>query len=127
MFVPAKFLGDGEKTDRCIAHGSRIVVSATMSCGVYLIWPKGKPSEETVRNHAAEIVKGISGSVTAKESGLLDRKVRCENCYFFDEKEIECELYEMLDEKQPELFKLGSKVKAQACCNANTERGEKSK
>jgi len=54
--------------------------------------------------------------VTPKESGLVHRQVRCENCRYLDG-EI-CGLYQDLNELMPEKFALEAKVGRHGCCNA---------
>ncbi len=119
MMVPDEYLpGD---VDRCIIHGSSVKVDEGFSCGFMCGWPTGKPNPEVIRNHAAELKRGVAGSVTPKESGLVDRPVRCENCYYHEAKPSGCGLYRKLQKAMPETFDFGGfAVHPKACCNANT-------
>lgn len=92
---------------RCVIHGPRVIVPGSASCGLY-VW--GVPKPRGTETHAR---------VTPEESGLVDRKVRCENCKWFDADESQCGLYKMLNEKLPEVFDLDTNVDAEGCCNAN--------
>jgi Pyruvate/2-oxoacid:ferredoxin oxidoreductase delta subunit len=124
MFVPDEYMGTDNDKDLCIAHGSKVGVGEEWSCGVYSPWPKGSPVPEVIRNHAAELKKGIPGSLTPKETGLVNRKVRCQNCYFFKAGPKKCNLYELLNKALPELFDLDENVDPYGCCNANIEKAK---
>lgn len=121
MFVPDEYMGTDNDKDLCIAHGSKVKVGEEYSCGLYSGWPKGPPNPQVIRDHAAELKKGIPGSVTPKESGLVERQVRCENCAFF---QGHCELYRVLNKALPKLWDLDEKVDPYGCCNANIEKGK---
>lgn len=124
MFVPDEYMGTDNDKDLCVAHGSKVKVGEEYSCGLYSGWPKGPPNPQVIRDHAAELKKGIPGSVTPQESGLIDREVRCENCHFFRAAESKCHLYEMLNQALPELWDLDENVDRYGCCNANIERSK---
>lgn len=117
-FVPHEYMGDKSTTDLCVEHGSKVKVGEEWSCGVYTIWPKGSPNPQVIRDHAGELAKGIPGSVTPEESGLVERQVRCENCYFY---ERTCNLYFQLNSLLPTIFDLDIHVDEYGCCNAQTE------
>lgn len=117
MWVPETYSGT---KNLCILHGSKVTVEGTASCGLYAIWPKGKPNPAVIKDHADELKQGVPGSVTPEESGLVDRPVRCDNCGFF-EADNTCGLYETLNRQLPDVFDLDTKVAEDACCNANTE------
>lgn len=119
MFVPDKYMGTDNDMDLCIAHGSNVKVGESFSCGLYSGWPKGSPNPEVIRDHARELKKVIPGAVTPDESGLVDREVRCENCFFHRKSPSECHLYDQLNKALPELFDLDIKVDPYGCCNAN--------
>jgi len=120
MFVPEKYLEGKLKGDRCIIHGSKQEVSAGMSCGFMCSWPTpdGSPVEEVIKDHAEELMKIIPGSVTAKDSGLVDRKVQCHRCRFSEAKASKCVLYRALNQTFPEVFDLDEKITPNSCCNA---------
>lgn len=98
-----------KKHNTCAIIGSGTKVTGTMSCGLYL---HGEPNEKLEKNE-----KNI---VTSEEVGLVDRKVRCENCKSFDEKESKCLLFEVLNKQ--EYFDLDTKVDKHGCCNAQTPK-----
>lgn len=90
---------------RCVIHGPKVYVAGRMSCGLYVHGqpqPKGTPTKVIV---------------TAEESGLVDRQVRCENCQWFDVAG-ECGLYDLLNKRLKEFFDLDINVDAHGCCNA---------
>ena len=122
FFVPAIEFGKEEKKDRCCLHGPKVGIEAGYSCGLYV---PGKPTPGDLAAHAAELRAGHQAAVTPKESGLVERKVRCENCYFYDSKESECELFEDLTAKMPTVFDLDESVEKNACCNAQTKMEKK--
>jgi len=99
----------GKEHNVCVIHGPKVKVTGSMSCGLYV---EGDPAPDHV-----EMAKPM---VTAKESGLVDRPVRCENCAHAEPEEKECELYEELNESLPALFDLDKKIDPKGCCNANT-------
>ena len=91
------------KINRCQLHSDKDKIDGDDSCGLYV---QGKPQET-----------GKCASLTTpKQSGLVDRKVRCENCWHFSNNN--CSLYENLNKKLPEVFDLETKVGPQDCCNA---------
>jgi len=118
MFVPDKYLEGKLKGDRCIIHGSKQVVNEGMSCGFMCSWPtpNGSPVEHVIKDHAAELLKIIPGSVTAKDSGLVDRRVQCHRCRFSDGNK--CGLYRRLNQAMPQIFDLDESITPNSCCNA---------
>lgn len=119
-FVPSKFT-EGD-IDLCIDHGSKVKVGPYYSCGVYAKWPRGKPEEKVIKNHAAELAGDLPGAMTPAESGLVERDVRCINCIFFMAGARKCGLYIALNKEQPEKWDLDPNVEKYDCCNANLER-----
>ncbi len=90
----------------CVIHGRKVKVPGTASCGLYVNGvpqPAGSPT---------------LARVTPRESGLVNREVRCENCHFFGEGE--CGLYQILNDWRPEMFALDVGVDSHGCCNAQT-------
>src|SRR6516225_8608187 len=71
MFVPNEALEGFRRTDLCIIHGSDVAVDDGYSCGFMCGWPTGTPNPEVIADHAAELRKGIPGSVTPAQSGLV--------------------------------------------------------
>lgn len=115
MFVPKV---EGLNGSRCIIHGSKVEVSPGATCGLYVDWPTGKPNQQVVDNHAAELAKDIAGSVTPQESGLVNMKVQCHRCSFAEEEATICGLYRKLNSM--DLGKFDENIKPHACCNAWT-------
>lgn len=76
-----------------------------MSCNLYI---QGEPNRDK-EGREKEFL-------TAKQAGLVNRKVRCENCRSF--KDGICMLYQTLNESNGEIFNLDEKVNPQGCCNA---------
>jgi hypothetical protein len=95
MFIPDH--------DRCMIHGAKIKVDEDDSCGLYV---HGVP-----RNGPP------TAAVTPKESGLVGRQVRCENCEHFNGKDL-CLLFKNLNRVLPDKFDLDTKVSPKGCCNA---------
>lgn len=87
---------DGE---HCAVIGIRVEPSA--SCGFFI---DGKYDGTPVKPR-----------VTARDAGLVNEKVRCENCRYGGKT---CGLYDMLNVMRPTTFSLDSKIKQKACCNA---------
>ena len=91
---------------RCVIHGPKITIPGTASCGLYVHGPVQPAGTKTY------------AWVTPKESGLVNREVRCENCKFFGDGE--CGLFRILNDWRPEMFDLDVKVDKHGCCNAQT-------
>lgn len=104
-------LWTGKEHNTCGILGSE-TVTESMSCNYY---QHGQPNPELAGKE-----KRI---LTPKQAGLVDRKVRCENCAFFD-KDGYCELYEKLNEAYPEAFDLDKTVDPKGCCNFQTPKGD---
>jgi len=90
----------------CAIHGPFIEVLGSMSCGLYVY---GEPLPEGHRTMAL---------VSAQESGLVDREVRCENCRFAMKEATICGLYDMINEAMPDLFDIDINIDPKGCCNA---------
>lgn len=118
MFVPEKYLS-GMSGDRCIIHGSQVKIDDDDSCGFMCPWPTADWSavDQVIRDHAAELMKNIPGSVSPEESGLVSRRVQCHRCRFADEKVEACGLYAALNDAFPDMFDLDVEIEAHSCCN----------
>ena len=116
MFVPEV---EGRKGGRCVIHGSEVEVDDDDSCGFMVPWPtpNGKANLEVVHDHAEELAKGIPGSVTPEQSGLVSRRVQCHRCRFAERAAGVCGLYEELNRISSK-FDLDPKIEPHACCNA---------
>lgn len=127
MFVPQKALGEGSSGSRCIIHGSFQEVDEDDSCAFMVAWPTpdGSPVPKVVADHAAELRKGITGSVTPIESGLVSRRVQCHRCRFPNSKVTRCGLYEDLNARLPKVFNLDPNIQPHACCNAQMPKAER--
>lgn len=114
MFVPEV---EGREGGRCVIHGSDVEIDEDDSCGFMVEWPTpdGKPNPEVVKDHAEELAKGIPGSVTPEESGLVDRRVQCHRCRYMEDGPT-CGLYAKLNQMSD--FDLDEKIERNACCNA---------
>lgn len=94
----------GKEGNTCSILG-KTKVTGDMSCGLYV---HGKPSPSFIGKE--------EDIYTAEEVGLVNRKVRCENCRSFD-KGV-CMLFKTLNESNSDIFDLEEKVDGYACCNA---------
>ncbi len=103
MFVPDH--------ERCTIHGPDVPVAAGSTCGLYV---HGKPMPGA----------HVMCAVTPEESGLEHRKVRCENCAWFDAARSRCKLFGALNAMAPATFALDLRVEPQGCCNANTPKDD---
>lgn len=87
----------------------KVRITKGMTCGLYV---HGAPSYGQ---------EGKEKSLTTpQECGLIDEQVRCENCRYGGE---HCELFEMLNDKLPNIFDLETKIDLNGCCNAFTKKG----
>lgn len=122
MFVPEEYLDGKLIGDRCIIHGSKVAIDDDDSCGFMVPWPTkdGKPNAEVVKQHAAELLKMIPGSVNPAESGLVSRRVQCHRCRFAKKGVTECGLYAELNSTLPDYFDLDTDITRNSCCNAQT-------
>lgn len=101
----------GTEHKHCLSHGKDVNILPTMSCNYYC---PGKPNPE--------LEPYITKSITPEQSGLVDRKVRCENCALYNPQGSHCELMETLNEKAPEFFDMNKHVDPKGCCNAQTPK-----
>lgn len=101
-----------EGDNLCRIHGPFITVKGSMSCGLYVY---GNPLPEGSTTYAA---------VSARESGLVDREVRCENCIHMVEEDEEyfCGFFDTLNRKLYELFDIDTSIDPKGCCNAQTPK-----
>lgn len=117
LYVGKAYLKDKDE-GRCVIHGSKIAVSPDATCGLFIVWPGGKPDADAIKNHAAQLDDGLAASVTPEESGLIAERVQCRRCDHVYQKNKKCGLFETLTKKLPEVFDLDSKVSPNGCCNA---------
>ncbi len=96
--------------DRCRIHGQYVTVPGTASCGFYI---EGTPCQPGAHTEAI---------VTPTDSGLTDREVRCENCYYGGPEIYVCGLFETLNKALPNDFDIDVNITPKGCCNANTPR-----
>lgn len=96
-----------DRKDRCGIHGPKVEIKAGDSC-IYF---------------APGVYGGMKPVVlvSPKESQLVHRKVRCENCRFSTQVH-RCRLYSLLNSVLPAIFKLDDKIEPKACCNLQTPR-----
>jgi hypothetical protein len=130
MLVPEKALpADGKHRkgcDLCVVIGSQEGVDGGKnrgSCGEFASWPTtdATPDQDVIKEHAAKLATGVGGSATKEEVGYVERKVRCENCFFGEDDVTKCGFYIELSEKTPEYFKDDGKIEEpKSCCNTQT-------
>jgi len=101
----------GGKSNTCTIHGGSVKVTGGMSCGLYV---EGDPMPDHAGSEEA--------LVTAEESGLADRDVRCENCEHGNVETATCELFQELNSSS--LFDLDEKISPKGCCNAQTPQAK---
>lgn len=89
--------------DTCSIMNDVAVSPEDGSCCFYI---KGRRIESTI------------ASLTKKQTGYVERQVRCENCKFFSAGE--CMLFHKLNGIFPEIFDLDEKIERYGCCNAQT-------
>lgn len=104
-------LWTGPERKTCTIHGRGIEIDGGDSCGLYI---SGSP-DESGREKAL---------VTPEESGLVSRKVRCENCAAYLPKLYSCDLFHKLNKSYPKLFDLEETVHPLGCCNAQHPKGK---
>lgn len=92
--------------NRCTIHGPRVRTPGTASCGFYIF---GDPQPAGTDTEAV---------VTADESGLVDREVRCENCQWGGPTTTRCRFFLSLNERLPDVFDLDEHIEPKGCCNA---------
>ena len=118
-YVPQEY---SKTHSECIELGPNPKIGDDWSCCLYSWWPLLRPNPTIINDHLVEIEtaqkKGATAFVSPKVAGLVHRRVQCRRCMFFDAKESECELYELLTKLRPDVFSLDKKVKPLACCNA---------
>jgi hypothetical protein len=95
-----------QEDNRCTIHGPRVRVPGTASCGLYV------PGESQASGTLTEAL------VTAEESGLVNRPVRCENCQWGGPSTYKCRLFIGLNERLPDVFDLDEQIEPKGCCNA---------
>ena len=78
-------------------------VSQARPSGFYI---NGEPNPPELRSSHAE------------ESGLVDRKVRCENCQWGGPSTYKCRFFMGLNERLPDIFDLDEQIEPKGCCNA---------
>lgn len=95
----------GKDKNKCSIMGDTNV-TGVMSCNLYV---NGTPNPNQKQ----------TSSVTPKEAGLVNRKVRCENCRSFDPDTSKCMLYQTLSKTNNDIFDLDENVNEYGCCNFN--------
>jgi hypothetical protein len=100
--------------NRCIIHGPRVRTPGSASCGFYIFGDPQPPGT------------GTEAVVSAEESGLVDREVRCENCQWGGPSTYKCRLFIGLNERLPDVFDLDEHIEPKGCCNGNLPADTKS-
>jgi hypothetical protein len=78
--------------------------------------PVKEEDDEDYQSPPAKIKRDAFGYVA---SGKIGPKVGCKSCYYFDNPNSECELFEMVQEELPSLFALDKSVADNAGCEAH--------
>lgn len=123
----------GKQDHICMGHGLNDVIIGDGTCGGYA---EGEPHgdkkmlEKMLRGKMRKGKRSPDspGSWTKKESGYEVREVRCENCYYADNKATLCKLIEKKLADESDTYKGDAKIIPKGCCNANhkKERGKPS-
>lgn len=61
-------------------------------------------------------------NLTKTQTGYVERRVRCENCKFFNYPRSGCRLFASLNKTDPEIWDLDDRVSPHGCCNAQTAK-----
>jgi len=95
FFLPGK--------QKCSLFGKKDHIVANGSCSLFI---QGQPDDD----------QKIENQITPEDAGYVVADVRCENCKWFDGKS-QCGLFKLLNQKNPTVFNLNTRVKPKGCCN----------
>jgi hypothetical protein len=126
-FVPEVNFGGAVTGARCVLFGSQMVVHDDDSCDRWLPFNAGLPCEALINFNAGELRKGLPQAVNPYSVGFRhEETTQCQNCRFVDLGELgaqrppniaECEAFESLNERSPNLFDLVTAINLRGGCN----------
>lgn len=125
-FVPEAAMTGAVVGARCAKFGAQFSVSDDDTCNLFVPWHAGMPCEAVIAFNALELRKGLPAGVAPGLVGYKpDCKAQCHACRFYDGGEPtmagtrmgECEAYESLNEKSPNLFDLVKTVHPHGGCS----------
>ena len=91
------------------------VVSATRK-----VKPKDEDADE--QDYFAPPAKVKREAFSYVASGKTGKSEGCKSCWYYDAKDKECELFEMIQSEMPTMFSLDKSVSANAGCLAHVAR-----
>lgn len=126
-FVPEAAMGGAVTGARCARFGSTFSVTDDDTCNLWWGWQTGRPCEAVIDSNAAELRKGIPGGFSPYSVGYQSQcDAKCRTCRFIDwgapevgGREVptaECEAYECLNEKAPDIFMLNKAINPGGGC-----------
>jgi hypothetical protein len=126
-YVPEASMSGALVGSRCAILGSSWPINDDACCDRYVPWGAGLPCAEVTSFFAMELRKRYPGALTPFQAGYKEggpRAPQCCGCRFFDMPDMapspdvaECELYECLNTKTPEIFALDKAIKPYARCS----------
>lgn len=116
-FIPESFGRGAMRGDRCRLLGADFTVNDDSSCRLYAPWPDGKPCDGCQQHGAEKMVRGVHGSLSARDAGYrYDKVTRCGSCRHFEYDDNTCSMFEALNASLPAVFDLKTEVKPGARC-----------
>lgn len=125
-FVPETAMGGALIGARCAKFGSAFPVTDDDSCDLWFGWHSGLPCAAVIDFNAMELRKGIPGGCSPYDVGYKSQcDGKCRTCRFVDfgeptlagTKTAECEAYESLNEKSPNIFNLNKTISPDGGCS----------
>lgn len=130
-FVPEAAMGGAVRGSRCALFGADFPVTDDDCCDRWLGWASGIPCAAVVEFNAGEVRKGLRQAVAPWDVGYKsDETCQCKNCVFADRGDpmkprppgvAECEAFQDLNERAPNLFELDTAINLNGGCNLWTE------
>ena len=128
-FVPERAFHAATTGNHCVLFGT-FPVEPHGNCFRYVPWPAGKPMEHVIEGHALACLNGSRSSLSPFDAGYCedkDHSHKCKNCRHYDWKGDddtmgpECEFFEELNRKLPNLFMAGESIDPDGGCSAWAE------
>jgi hypothetical protein len=124
-FVPEAAMTGAMAGARCALFGSSFSVSDDDSCGHFSPWNSGIPCESVILFNAGELRKGMPPAISPWMAGYKAREcTQCGKCKFGDATnpempagKMECELFEEINTRSPNVFSLETIVDVYAGCS----------